>query len=76
MYPYAICIYIQGTNVNNKLGQWQFDNGTTMTYFNWDFGEPSKDGYIRLVRQYEYKWYATCKIEWFPCSFLCEYRYY
>ena len=74
VYPYTICI--QGNNVNNNFGQWQFDDGTAMMYFNWYFGEPSKDGYIRLVRQYEYKWYATCKIEWFPCSFICEYRYY
>ncbi|CAC5385506.1 unnamed protein product [Mytilus coruscus] len=65
-------ICIQGTNTYTP-GIWTFDDGTLMTYFNWDKnnGQPEEDeGNVEMYTGY--KWHDVTDVKSDPCLPICE----
>ncbi|CAC5382240.1 unnamed protein product [Mytilus coruscus] len=70
-------VCIQGNNDNPQFN-YQFDDGSEMTYFNWDTEysqpeQPTIDHFIVLRRDRFYKWHDVWKVRSdLQCIFICE----
>ena len=65
---------IQGNNDNDIL-EFRFDDGTPMSYFNWNFDLPlgADDHHIIMRKEDHYLWYSFKAID--PsllCIYICE----
>ncbi|CAC5385505.1 unnamed protein product [Mytilus coruscus] len=67
-------ICIQGTD-NYTSPIWTFDDGTLMTYFNWDSARSQPNGGQGNIEMYTaYKWHDIEDVSTSPCIPICERR--
>jgi len=66
-------VCIQGNN-DNDIGEFRFDDGTPMSYFNWNSGQPGggSEQYIAMRKNYNYQWYDFPETHNSKCIYICE----
>lgn len=65
---------VQGTDTIDLQQQWTFDDGTLMTYFNWNQNKPlGGRGNIGIVITLNFTWFDVAGvIPKLTCVFICQ----
>ena len=66
-------VCIQGNN-DNDIGEFRFDDGTPMSYFNWNSGQAGggTEHYIVMRKNYNYQWRDFPATHTSNCTYICE----
>lgn len=66
-------VCIQGNN-DNDVGEFRFDDGTPMQYFNWNSDQPegSTEHYIVMRTNVNYLWHDVPATPYGKCIYICE----
>ncbi|VDH96351.1 Hypothetical predicted protein [Mytilus galloprovincialis] len=66
---------VQGTDTIDPQQQWTFDDGTLMTYFNWNqqYDQPSGgQGFLGISTALNFTWFDTNSTNLINCVFICQ----